>query len=472
MNYILAIDQSTSGTKAGLMDESGAIVRKASRPHRQSYPRPGWAEHDAEEIFRNTLAVIGEVLEDVPSSRVAAMGIANQRETTVLWDRKTGKPLCPAVVWQDVRGAELCGELAEYGAYVAEKSGLALSPYYPAAKAAHVLRRNGFSGEFCVGTIDAWLIWRLTEGRISATDVSNASRTQLLDVETLAWDKELCRIFGISPDALPEKVLPSDGGFGTFRGIPIRAVMGDSHASLFGHGCHSPGMVKTSYGTGSSIMMHTGTRPVRSRNGLSTSVAFGWRGETSYVLEGNITCSADTLVWLRGQMELIRDMSEVEPLAASVTDTQGVYLVPAFSGLGAPYFDEHARAVLYGMNRGTRRAHVVRAALESIAHQNTDVLDAMARDMGAPVARLSADGGGSVNGLLMQLQADLIPGQVVCTDEPDLTMYGVGQMAGITAGLYADFTPARVRAVYEPGMCEAERSAQRAAWADAVRRAR
>ena len=472
MNYILAIDQSTSGTKAGLLDKSGHIVRKASRPHHQSYPRPGWAEHDAEEIYQNTLAVIDEVLEDIPASQVAAMGIANQRETTVLWDRDSGKPLCPAVVWQDVRGAELCRGLAEHAPYIAEKTGLALSPYYPAAKAAHVLQNHSFTGSVCIGTIDAWLIFRLTGGKVFATDVSNASRTQLLDIEKLAWDPELCRIFGIFPDSLPERVLPSDGDYGSFRGIPIRAVMGDSHASLFGHGCHQPGMVKTSYGTGSSIMMHTGETPVRSRNGLSTSVAFGWQGKTAYVLEGNITCSADTLVWLRDQLELIRDVSEVEPLAASVPDTQGVYLVPAFSGLGAPYFDEHARAVLYGMNRGTRRAHVVRAALESIAHQNTDVLDAMARDMGGPVARLSADGGGSVNSLLMQLQSDLIPGTVVCTDEPDLTMYGVGQMAGISAGLYPSFVPARTRAVYEPRMTETERTAQRSAWADAVRRAR
>ncbi len=472
MRYILSIDQSTSGTKAGLLDEQGVIVRKASRPHAQYYPAPGWVEHDAEEIYRNTLSVIGEVLDGIPSGAVAAMGIANQRETTVVWNRRTGEPLCPAVVWQDVRGAALCGALSSHADYVKRTTGLALSPYYPAAKAAYVLQNHRFEADFCIGTIDTYLIYRLTEGRVFATDVSNASRTQLAGLETLSWDKELCRAFEIPLEALAAQICQSDACFGEYRGIPIHAVMGDSHASLFGHGCHGAGMVKTSYGTGSSIMMNTGPVPVRSQNGLSTSVAFGYCGEVSYVLEGNVTCSADTLVWLRDELELISEIAEVEPLAASVPDTQGVYLVPAFAGLGAPYFDEDARAVLYGMNRGTRRAHVVRAALESIAHQNADVLDAMARDMGAPVRSLNADGGGSVNALLMQLQADLIPGRVICTDEPDLTMYGAGRMAGLSVGLYQEFAPSRVRAVYEPQMNDKNRIVMRTGWADAVRRSR
>ena len=472
MAYIISIDQSTSGTKAGLLDESGRIVRKASLPHHQSYPAPGWAEHDAEEIFQNTLTVIERVMEDLRPQDIAAIGIANQRETTVIWDRATGRPLCPAVVWQDVRGAALCGELSESAAFVQETTGLALSPYYPAAKAAHVLRNHSFGGDFCIGTIDSYLIYRLTDGKVFATDVSNASRTQLADIRSLTWNDDLCRIFGIPRNALADRILHSDGDFGSYRGTPIRSAMGDSHSSLFGHGCHAAGMVKTSYGTGSSIMMNTGETPVVSHNGLSTSVGFGWQGKVSYVLEGNITCSADTLVWLREELELVSDVREVEPIAASVPDTQGVYLVPAFSGLGAPYFDEGARAILYGMNRGTRRAHVVRAALESIAHQNADVLDAMQRDMGGAVQSLNADGGGSVNGLLMQLQADLIPGRVVCTDEPDLTMYGVGRMAGLAAGVYDTFEPSRVRAVYEPNMTNEQRKALRDGWADAVRRSR
>ena len=435
MRYILSIDQSTSGTKAGLLDERGRIVRKAARPHAQSYPAPGWVEHDAEEIYQNTLAVIDEVLDGIPSGDVAAMGIANQRETTVIWDRQTGRPLCPAVVWQDVRSSALCETLSSHADYIKHTTGLALSPYYPAAKAAYVLHGHCFDTDFCVGTMDAYLIYRFTEGRVFATDVSNASRTQLANIETLDWDESLCRIFSIPRESLAARILHSDACFGEFRGIPIHAVMGDSHASLFGHGCHEAGMVKTSYGTGSSIMMHTGPVPVYSENGLSTSVAFGYRGMVSYVLEGNVTCSADTLIWLRDELELISDVTEVEMLAASVPDTQGVYLVPAFAGLGAPYFDENARAVLYGMNRGTRRAHVVRAALESIAHQNADVLDAMARDMGTPVRSLSADGGGSVNTLLMQMQADFVPGRIICTNESDITLYGVGQMAGFSCGI-------------------------------------
>lgn len=472
MRYIIAIDQSTSGTKAGLLDENGVIVRKASRSHAQFYPAPGWVEHDAEEIFQHTLQVIDDILDGIPTDKVVAIGIANQRETTVIWDRATGKPLCPAVVWQDVRGAALCRALEAEAPYIRQTTGLALSPYYPAAKAAYVLQNCRFDADICIGTMDTYLLYRLTEGKVFATDVSNASRSQLAELETLSWNERLCRIFAIPQTALPEKILASDAYYGEFRGIAIHAVMGDSHASLFGHGCHAPGAVKTSYGTGSSLMMNTGAAPIRSQNGLSTSVAFGYRGEVAYALEGNITCSADTLVWLRDELELISDVAEVEALAATVPDTEGVYLVPAFSGLGAPYFDEGARAVLYGMNRGTRRAHIVRAALESIAHQNADVLDAMARDTGIPVSSLHADGGGSVNSLLMQLQADLIPGRVICTDEADLTMYGVGQMAGLAAGLYQTFLPSRVRAIYESNMCMEKRTLLRAGWADAVRRAR
>ena len=472
MRYILAIDQSTSGTKAGLLNENGVIIRKSSRPHAQYYPVPGWVEHDAEEIYQNVVSVIQDVIDGIPLHDIAAMGIANQRETTVIWDRETGKPLCPAVVWQDVRSAALCQTLSAHADYVKDTTGLMLSPYYPAAKASYVLQAHQFDASYCVGTIDSYLLYRLTEGRTFATDVSNASRTQLARLASLTWDEELCRIFQIPSQALPEKIYHSDAYFGEFRGIPIHAVMGDSHASLFGHGCHAAGMVKTSYGTGSSIMMNTGTTPVRSQNDLSTSVAFGYRGAISYVLEGNVTCSADTLVWLRDELELISNVSEVEPLATSVPDTQGVYLVPAFAGLGAPYFDENARAVLYGMNRGTRRAHVVRAALESIAYQNADVLSAMARDSGASIHSLHADGGGSVNAFLMQFQSNIIPGQVICTNEPDLTMYGVGSMAGLAAGLYRDFVPSQVRAIYEPNMSEAERTMLRNGWHDAIRRAR
>ena len=476
MKYILAIDQSTSGTKAAHIDERGEIVRKVSRPHRQFYPAPGRVEHDAEEIYQNTLALIDEL----GLEKVQAVAIANQRETTVLWERGSGRPVCPAVVWQDVRGEGLCRELSAHAETVLRSTGLQLSPYYPAAKLASVLRENpglmrrAKDGELCAGTIDSYLVYRLTGNHY--TDVSNASRTQLMNLASLAWDPALLEIFDIPACLLPEQILPSDADYGTFRGIPVTGVLGDSHASLFGHGCHTPGAVKTSYGTGSSIMMNVGEAPVFSRNGLSASVGFGANGKVCYVLEGNITCSADTLIWLRDELQLVQSLEEIEPLAASVASAQGVCLVPAFSGLGAPYFDSDARAIISGMNRGTTKAHVVRAALESIAQQNADVLDAMRRDTGMPVTRLNADGGGSVNRLLMQLQADLVPCNVAVSAEKDLTALGAGLMAGIAVGLYESYAAvAGLRAPaaeYAPRMEDADRAAMRAAWADAVKKAR
>ncbi len=477
MRYILSIDQSTSGTKAVLVDEQGRIARQASLPHRQVHPAPGRVEHDAEEIYRNTVRLIDEV----GTENAAALAIANQRETTVLWDRATGQPVCPAVVWQDVRGETLCQGLAAHRQTILQTTGLALSPYYSAAKLAAVLqenpalRRRAEAGELCAGTVDSYLVYRLTGGRVFATDVSNASRTQLMNLRTLAWDSGALGVFGIPRAMLPDAILHSDGDFGAYRDIPITGVLGDSHASLFGHGCHRPGMVKTSYGTGSSIMRNVGASPVFSANGLSSSVGYGFRGEVCYVLEGNITCSADTLVWLRDELGLIRDIGEVEGLAASVPGTDGVQLVPAFSGLGAPYFDSNARALLCGMNRGTTRAHVVRAALESIAQQNADVLDAMAKDTAGSVEILHADGGGSVNALLMQLQADLVPCRVRVCAEKDTTALGAAYMAGIAAGIYRDFDSIEGRlppaATYTPHMPQDAREAMRGAWADAVRRA-
>ncbi len=478
MGCVLAIDQSTSGTKAILVNARGEIVRRATLPHKQHYPAPGRVEHDANEIYANTLKLIGEV----GRGEIAAMAIANQRETTVVWDRKTGEPVCPAVVWQDVRAEGLCRSLFEHAERVLDKTGLLLSPYYPAAKLAAVLqehpdvKRRAEAGELCAGTVDSYLLYRLTNGKTFATDVSNASRTQLMNLRTLAWDDELLDIFGIPESLLAERILPSDAAFGERDGAPIRCVLGDSHASLFGHGCHAQGMVKTSYGTGSSLMLNVGEAPVLSRHGLSASVGFGFQGRVCYVLEGNITCSADTLVWLKEELRLIDDIAEVEAIASSVPGTDGVTLVPAFSGLGAPYFDSNARAILCGMNRGTTRAHVVRAALLSIAHQNADVLDAMRKDTGLPVRALHADGGGSVNKLLMQAQADFAGCEVRCSPEKDLTALGAAYMAGLAAGLYLSFDGIGGRAPhaasYAPAMDADQVRVVREGWADAVRRAR
>jgi len=371
VKYVIAVDQSTSATKALLIDERGAALRRESLNHRQYYPAPGRVEHDAEEIFENTVKVIAQAAEDVAPADIASIAVANQRETTVLWDRATGRPLCRALVWQDVRAEALCEELSEGAEMVWEATGLALSPYYSAGKAAHVVREYGLK-DYCFGTIDSYLVYRLTGGKVFATDVSNASRTQLMNLTELRWDPRLCALFGIPESSLPE-IRHSDAYFGETavpgipRGVKITGVIGDSHASLYGQGCHEAGMVKTSYGTGSSIMMNVGPMPVRSARGLSSSVGYGFQGRVCYMLEGNITCSADTLIWLRDQLELFPDLPTIERLAGTVPDAGGVTLVPAFSGLGAPYFDTAARAILSGMSRCTTRAHVARAALESIA---------------------------------------------------------------------------------------------------------
>lgn len=484
MKYVIAIDQSTSGTKAALIDENLTMVRSLRQEHTQFYPKPGWVEHDAEEIWQNTAALLRKLGSSVERREIAGIGIANQRETIVLWERTSGAPVAPAVVWQDVRAKYITDPLASQAEKIRKATGLSPSPYYSAAKAAALLREDpdlaarARRGELCFGTIDSYLLYRLTGGASFATDLSNAGRTQLLNISRLEWDPELTSLFGIPSEMLAEQILPSDSCFGLvtalpeLEGIPITAMMGDSNASLFGHGCTQPGMVKTSYGTGSSIMMNIGGSPRFSENGLSTSIGFSWGGQLSYVLEGNVTCSADTLVWLREELQLIGDMKELE-LASSVPDTDGVYLVPAFAGLGAPWFDEKARAILYGMNRGTTKAHILRAALASIAHQNADVLDAMAKDTGTRVTHLRADGGGSVNPLLMQMQSDYVPCEVAASQEKDLTILGVGKMAGLHRALFRpESLGRREEILYRPRMSEVQRQTERQGWANAIARCR
>ena len=476
MAYIIAVDQSTSSSKIFLLDKRGAILKKASLAHKQSFPQPGHAEHDAAEIYANVRKGIDQVAEGIPKGRIAALSIANQRETVVFWDRKTGEPVSPAIVWQDVRGLKWCSDRTGENEAVRKKTGLALSPYYSAAKAACVLDQSPLlrTRDICIGTVDSYLIYRLTGGKSFCTDTSNASRTQLMNLKTLTWDAELCAFFGIPINFLPS-ILPSDAVFGRTReDIPIAGVMGDSHAALFGHGCHAKGSAKATYGTGSSVMLNVGPEPTFSGHGLSSSVGFSFRGMTQYVLEGNVTSSGDTLCWLRDQLEMISDLNQIEPLAASVNSTQGVYLVPAFSGLGAPYFAENARAILCGMNRGTTRAHILRAALESIAHQDADILDMMGKDTGTPVRCLHADGGASANKLLMQLQADLTPVKVTCAASPDLSALGAGYMAGLATGLYPSFDAVRAAGgageTYIPSMPEDRRAGQRTQWRLAIQK--
>lgn len=479
--YIIALDQSTSATKAFLLDDQGGICRTFSKNHQQFYPRDGLVEHDAAEIWENVNAGLQAVTADISTKEIAALAIANQRETIVFWDRETGEPLLPAIVWQDVRGESICRRLAAQAQAIVDTTGLPLSPYYPAAKIASVLEGNEpvrqalQAGQACLGTIDCYLIYRLTGGKRYQTDVSNAGRTQLINLEKLTWDPQICGLFGLDPAWLPQ-ITPSDGDFGEGRGIPITGVMGDSHAALFGHGCLSPGTAKATYGTGSSVMMNIGNRPHRSSHGLSACVAFGFQGSVHYALEGNVTCSGDTLCWLRDDAELVNDISQVEELAASVPDAGGVYLVPAFSGLGAPYFDSSARGAFIGLCRGTRRAHLVRAALESMAYQDKAIIDAMTADRGFGLKELKVDGGPTHNALLMQFQADLLGGPVVCATASEVSALGAGYMAGIRSGFYAnlDQIPQRQKPGrrYSPGLSEAKRQQLLAGWHRAVARCR
>ena len=478
MKYIVAIDQSTSGSKGFLVDENGDVVRRLSLKHAQFYPKSGYVEHDANEIYENVVKLIDGVTDGIDKRDIQALALANQRETSVIWDRKTGLPLCNAIVWQDVRGEKACAELKEYDEYIHTTTGLNLSPYYPAGKIRALfeerpdIRQRAQNGEVRIGTIDSYLLWRLAGA--DATDTTNAGRTQLMRLDKLEWDKKALDIFEIPSCCMAEKILPADAEYGFYKGIPVTGVMGDSHGSLFGLGCLEAGMAKTSYGTGSSVLMNTGFKPIISDKGLTTSVAFSYGGKTYYVLEGNVTSSGDTLVWLCSGLGLFKDPAEIEQLARSVQDSDGVQLVPAMSGLGAPYFDTLARAVLCGMNRGTTKAHVAYAGLASIAQQITDILEVMNEASGYKTEVLRADGGGSRNSLLVQLQADLAGCSVSCATADEITGLGVAYVAGLKTGMYKSFAeiPANARksVVYNPAADRTRAQTMRAQWKTAIRR--
>ena len=478
MKYIVAIDQSTSASKAFLVDASGAIVRRASLPHRQYYPAPGRVEHDAAEIWRNVEAIIAEVSQDIPTEDIACISISNQRETSVVWDAATGEPVCPAIVWQDVRGEAACRELAAHAERIHSVTGLTLSPYFPAGKLRALfqeqpeLLHRAEKGELKLGTIDSYLVYRMTGNHL--TDTTNASRTQLMKLETLTWDEGLLELFGIPKGMMPERILHADADFGRYKGIPITGVLGDSHAALYGQGCHKPGMAKATYGTGSSVMMNVGDVPVISKDGLSASVAFSTGGKTQYALEGNVTCSADTLVWLCDTLGMFESPNQIEALAGTVESAQGVNLIPAFAGLGAPYFDSDARAILCGMSRGTNKAHIAYAALASIAQQDADILEIMQRESGHAAGQLHADGGPTKNARLMQMQADYADCTIKCAPASELSALGAAYIGGIRTGVFADFESIPARHAegksYAPQMTKIERDEIREAWRTAVRR--
>lgn len=443
MSYLLGIDQSTQGTKAILFDPEGNILGRADAAHRQIVDKNGWVSHDPEEIYTNLLRAVRQVVEeaDIPREDIAALGISNQRETTLVWNR-AGHPLADAVVWQCGRAESIARKLRHQADIVYEKTGLPLSPYFSACKMAWLKDHTAPDKEACFGTMDSFLIYRLTAGEKYLTDYSNASRTQLLNLKTLEWDEELCQIFGIPQNCLPE-IRDSNGCFGytDFQGflkhkIPILALLGDSHAALFGQGCHKKGMVKATYGTGSSIMMHIGETPVQSKAGLATSLAWGIDGKVEYVLEGNINYTGAVITWLKEDMGLITSAGETAALAQGANPADRTVLVPAFTGLSAPYWKQDAQALLTGMGRTTGRAEIVRAALDSIAFQVTDVLMAMEQDCGQQVRELRADGGPAANPYLMQFQSDMAQAAVYVAEREELSAIGAAYLAGITAGIY------------------------------------
>ena len=451
MKYILALDQGTTSSRAILFDRQGAVVAVAQKEYPQIYPRPGWVEHDPDAIWSSQFEVLQEVIERaaVPPTDIAGIGITNQRETTVVWDRATGRPIHPAIVWQDRRTAPLCDALKrrKLAPLIRRKTGLVVDAYFSATKLAWLLkhvpgaRARARRGELAFGTVDSWLIWNLTGGRTHVTDASNASRTMLFNLKTGDWDPELLELFDVPRSLLPE-VRGSSEIVGEARigsvGIPIAGIAGDQQAALFGQACHSPGMVKNTYGTGCFLLMNTGTKPVTSRNNLLTTVAWRIGGRTEFALEGSVFIAGAVVQWLRDGLGLIKASGEVESLAASVPDNGGVYVVPAFAGLGAPHWDAYARGSISGLTRGTTGGHLARAALEGIAYQVRDVIDAMQRDAGLRLRELRVDGGACANNLLLQFQADILGTAVVRPKVAETTALGAAYLAGLATGFWKD----------------------------------
>lgn len=490
MGLILAIDQSTSATKAVLFDERGGVLDKASRNHRQIYPRPGWVEHDAEEIWRNVLAAIGDLARRQRGrlSRLAALSIANQRETVLVFDRKTGQPLHHALVWQDRRGDDICARLARqgHGPVVRRKTGLKIDTYFSASKIRWLVENepaiaaNLRRGDAVIGTIDAYLVHRLTGGKVFATDFTNASRTLLFDIGKLRWDGALCRRFKVPMRALPE-VRESAAQFGETdaggilpKRAPIVGVMGDSQASLFAQRCYRPGMAKATFGTGTSVLLNIGDKLRVSEKGAVTALAWVLNGQPTYAFEGLINFSAATIEWLKDQLGLIRTVGEVEKLAASVPDNGGVYLVPAFAGLSAPYWSPEARAAVVGMTAHTRKAHVVRASLESMAYQVRDVLDMMRTDAGIGLRYLHADGGPTRNRLLMQFTADLTRAKIEVAEVAESSAWGAAMNGWLGLGVHASLRELsalpRKFTAFEPRMSQSKVKQLHAQWLAAVKR--
>lgn len=488
--YILSLDQGTTSSRAIIFDKQGSIISIAQKEFTQLFPKPGWVEHDANEIWSTQLGVAAEAITKagLQPENIAAIGITNQRETTVVWERTTGKPIYNAIVWQDRRTASFCDELKAKGLdkVIREKTGLIVDAYFSATKIKWILdnvkgaREKAQKGELCFGTIDSWLIWNLTRGQIHVTDVSNASRTMLCNIHTLQWDGELEKIFDIPGNMLP-RIRSSSEVYGTTQNIltahniPIAGIAGDQQAALFGQMCTQQGMVKNTYGTGCFMLMNTGGKPVVSNNNLLTTVAWKVNGMTHYALEGSVFIAGAVVQWLRDGLGIIKNSKDVEALAASVGSADGVYMVPAFAGLGAPHWNQYAKGTMVGITRGTSAAHIARASLESIAYQTMDVLKAMEADSGISIKELRVDGGATANDLLMQFQADILNTKVVRPEITETTALGAAYLAGLAVGFWDNIDQIEKQwkpaICFEPNMQEEARTTLHKGWHRAVRSA-
>ena len=451
-HYIVALDQGTTSSRSMVFDKQGNIISVAQKEFKQIFSRPGWVEHDAEEIWSTQFGTMAEAVAkaNIKMKQIAGIGITNQRETTLVWNRKTSEPICNAIVWQDRRTASFCEALkadTTSALLIREKTGLVIDAYFSASKLKWILdnvseaRQKAENGELAFGTVDSWLVWKLTGGQIHVTDVSNASRTMLLNIHTGEWDDELLKIFSIPRSMLPEvksssKIYGVTGNIIPDSHLPIAGIAGDQQAALFGQMCTQPGMVKNTYGTGCFMLMNTGTNAIASKNNLLTTIAWRIDDEIEYALEGSVFIAGAVVQWLRDGLKIIRTSKEVEDLAADASDASGVYLVPAFTGLGAPHWNQHARGTVFGLTRGSTNAHVARAALESIAYQTYDVLKAMEADAGINITELRVDGGASVNNGLMQFQSDVLNCKVVRPTITETTALGAAYLAGLAVGYW------------------------------------
>lgn len=486
--YILSLDQGTTSSRAIIFDKKGMIISVAQKEFTQIFPKPGWVEHDANEIWSTQLGVAAEAITKAGLSvqHIAGIGITNQRETTVVWDKRTGQPIHNAIVWQDRRTAATCDELKASGKdrLIQQKTGLVVDAYFSGTKIKWILdhvsgaRTRAEKGELCFGTIDSWLLWKLTNGQVHATDVSNASRTMLFNIHSMEWDTELLEILEI-PAAILPAVKSSSEVYGhtqhilTSHPIPIAGIAGDQQAALFGQMCTQPGMVKNTYGTGCFMLMNTGEKAVPSTNNLLTTVAWKVNGVTHYALEGSVFIAGAVVQWLRDGLKIIRNSAEVETLAKEVEDCDGVYLVPAFAGLGAPYWNQHARGTIVGITRGTGSAHIARAALDSIAYQTMDVLKAMEADAGIAIKELRVDGGATANNLLMQFQSDLLNTKVIRPTVVETTALGAAYLAGLAVGYWSSMEEIQqqwqMETIFSPAMPETKREQLANGWKRAIK---